>query len=105
MRFGKMGMLAAAAVAAIGMASTAARATNVQYSTSGGFSANGGLSTMTVNGLTLTFTGQAINTVAANPITGAQLGTFSLAGTANSGGTFTSNFTLTVTQTLPSAGG
>ena len=76
----------------------AARATMVQYSTSGTFTSTG-TNTVTEDGATITFNGTGA-TVSAPTFT--SLGTFTT--TAVGPGTSSDTFTLTITQTLPGSG-
>ena len=84
---------------------TPALADVITYSTTGGFSANGGASSATFgsggNTLTLTFTGISSSTVMAPPASNASAG-FITASVTGTGGTATGNFTLTIDQTSPS---
>jgi len=83
---------------------TPALADVITYSTTGGFSANGGASSATFgsggNTLTLTFSGIVDSTVMAPPASNASAG-FITASVTGTGGTATGNFTLTIDQTSP----
>jgi hypothetical protein len=89
------------------MTVTPALAESVTYSTTGGFSANGGASSATfgagANTLTLSFSGIVGSTVDASPITNGSAG-FIIASITGTGGTAAGSFTLTIDQTAPSVG-
>src|SRR5919202_4673615 len=101
-------LFAAALLLIVGFANArSANATPVTYSTSGSF--NGGGSSIQFgsggNTTTITFLGLSSSTVDANPFTFASLGDFQTTVTG-SGATIApgTTFTLTITQTAPSAG-
>jgi hypothetical protein len=83
---------------------TPALAEAITYSTTGGFSANGGASFATFGGggntLTLSFNPIASSMVIAPPATNASAGSFTAA-VAGTGGTATGSFTLNINQTAP----
>jgi hypothetical protein len=99
--------LGIALLAVFAVAQTEANAVPVTYSTSGSF--NGGSNSITFgsggNLTTITFTGISSSTVEATPFTFASLGEFQTTVTGG-GATITpgTTFTLTITQTAPSAG-
>jgi hypothetical protein len=93
------------AVLMLGLAATTAFATDVTYSTSGAFSGGAGCisATCTKGTTTVTFSGQASDTVGAP--TFVDLGTFAESGTKAGTGTYNVPFTLTITQSSPSGNG
>ena len=101
-------LFAAALLLIVGFASArSANATPVTYSTTGSFNGSGSSITFGSGGntTTISFLGITNSTVDANPFTFASLGDFQTSVTG-SGATITpgTTFTLTVTQTAPSAG-
>lgn len=100
----KAALVAVAVAFMFGFASVqSTSAIPVTYSTTGAFSGPGASgNTVTSGGITVTFNGITNRTVDANPTTFDTLGNFSVTGSGT--GTFNNPFTLTVNQTVPSAG-
>lgn len=102
--FRSIAFLALVAGIAVAATPTTARAVVVDFSTSGTFSGPNAVgNVLSAGGITITFNGRTGGIPVGTP-SNTSFGDFVVTGVANSTATYTNNFTLTINQTVPSAG-
>lgn len=104
--FRSIASLALVAGIAVATTPTTARAVTVDFTTTGAFSGTGASgNVLSVGGVTITFTGRQASAPALGTPSSTSFGDFTVTGLTTSSASFSNSFTLTIAQTLPSAGG